>query len=267
MLLVVFASFVIRIGAEILSGSATGSASGSGLGSASGSGLGSGSGSGYDSEDDNDGILPAVRDLYVKCFRMQPSKRRILIQSPESQCLITWQYPDTEDHIQFVVESQENRSASWIATWPSNKDTLISFDSLKGKARIRVWAQLQSDVNVTSAVVMQEINLQRAVRMGARRPALFRPELVPPPTDYGDDGSDDSDGTPGRAATIAIAVGSTAVSIPFLMSVLLGLKYLLCGSISDMRLRVMRKMIERWPKEDPNRQEQEREVQLSVSQV
>ena len=102
-------------------------------------------------------MLPAVRDLSVKCYRIQPS---------ESRCLIRWQYPDVEDHIQFVLESRENRSTHWMTKWLDNKDMIISFESLKGRARIRVWAQLQSDNNVTSPVVRRTIDLRRAVRLG-----------------------------------------------------------------------------------------------------
>ena len=98
--------------------------------------------------------------------------------------------------------------------------------------------------------------------MVERRISSFHPELVPPASDDEKD-DDEEDGTPAKTATIAIAVCATIVSIPFLLSVLLGLKYLLCGSISDMRLKVMRKMIQRWPKEEYSRQEQGREVQGS----
>lgn len=88
-------------------------------------------------------------------------------------------------------------------------------------------------------------------------------DLVPPTSDPVSDDGDESEGITTAAATVAIGVCAAIVTIPFLMSVFLGIKQLIRGNISDMRLKVLRRKIERFPKDDGNRQEQEGQFQES----
>lgn len=93
-----------------------------------------------------------------------------------------------------------------------------------------------------------------------------KPELVstPTPLTNAQDEEDEPNVISSIAATAAISTCAVIVTIPLLLSIFLGIKHLVNGSISEMRLKALKKRTEKWNKMDyKGSLEEEGEVQQS----